>query len=124
MGLESYPDVVKEADFVVGILPQVPDNHGFFNYENTFSLMKESAVFMNIGRGSTCNEKELIEALKSKRIAGAALDVFEKEPLDQESELWSLDNVIVYPHCAFWDKNFLTNCTKQFETNLVKFCEG
>jgi len=62
--------------------------------------MKKSAVFMNIGRGNTVVEDDLIRALKEKVIAGAVLDVFYKEPLSESSELWDLPNVLMTPHCA------------------------
>ena len=70
-----------EADYVVGILPKTQDTVSFFDMETCFSKMKESAIFMNIGRGPTVNEPELIAALKEGQIAGAVLDVFTVEPL-------------------------------------------
>jgi D-2-hydroxyacid dehydrogenase (NADP+) len=71
----------------------------FFNSE-FFLKMKKSAVFMNIGRGNTCKEVDLIEALKSKTIAGAVLDVYEVEPLSKDSELWDMPDCLMTPHCA------------------------
>ena len=113
-GLDKYDEVIKEADFVVGVLPKVDDTIDFFNMESTFSKMKESAVFMNIGRGPTCKEDDLTKALKDKVIGGAVLDVFAKEPLAQESELWTMDNVLITPHCAQQDKDFMSDCIYQF----------
>ena len=67
---------------MVGVLPKVPNlTDDFFNMESTFSKMKDSAVFMNIGRGTTVNEDDLVDALNKKVIAGAVLDVFKTEPL-------------------------------------------
>ena len=100
VGQDQYEKVISEADFVVGVLPKVSDTGDFFNMESTFSKMKKTAVFMNIGRGPTVQEEDLIKALKEEIIGGAVLDVFKKEPLDQESELWSLPNVLITPHCA------------------------
>ena len=68
--------------------------------ESTFKKMKKSAVFMNIGRGPTVNEEDLIEALQSEMIGGAVLDVFKQEPLPLQNEMWSLPNVLITPHCA------------------------
>jgi phosphoglycerate dehydrogenase-like enzyme len=68
--------------------------------DSTFSKMKKSSVFMNIGRGPTVNEDDLIKALKDGMIGGAVLDVFKKEPLAIENELWELPNVLITPHCA------------------------
>ena len=100
--------MIAEADFVVGVLPRVPGlTDNFFTTESTFSKMKNTAVFMNIGRGSTVDEDHLVSALKSGQIAGAVLDVFKVEPLPAESELWSLDNVFMTPHCADQDVKFL-----------------
>ena len=86
--------------------------------------MKKSAVFMNIGRGPTVQEEDLTKALKEGTIAGAVLDVFKKEPLVQESELWSLPNVLITPHCAQQDKEFMTDCIYQFADNLQNFKDG
>ena len=60
--------------------------------------MKKSAYFINISRGAVVDEKALIEALQAKQIAGAASDVFEQEPLPEESPLWHLDNMLITPH--------------------------
>lgn len=69
--------------------------------------MKPSSVFMNIGRGATVDEQQLVEALKEKQIAGAVLDVTAKEPLEQDSPLWAMPNVLLYPHCADMDADRL-----------------
>jgi phosphoglycerate dehydrogenase-like enzyme len=65
--------------------------------------MKKSAVFMNIGRGVTVKESDLVKALNEKMISGAVLDVFEKEPLTEQSEIWECENVLITPHCADQD---------------------
>ena len=100
VGNSEYERVIKEADYVVGVLPKVADTVDFFNNETTFSKMKPTSVFMNIGRGPTCKEDDLVSALQEKKIAGAVLDVFAKEPLSEDSPLWSMDNVLITPHCA------------------------
>ena len=82
VGNDQYDRLISEADFVVGVLPKVPGlTDDFFSTQSTFSKMKPSAVFMNIGRGTTVNEDDLADALMTKRIAGAVLDVFKVEPL-------------------------------------------
>jgi phosphoglycerate dehydrogenase-like enzyme len=81
VGLNEYDRVIKEADFVVGVLPKVVDTEKFFTMDSTFSKMKKTSVFMNIGRGPTVLEEDLVQALKTGIIGGAVLDVFEKEPL-------------------------------------------
>lgn len=120
----EYEKAIKDADFVVGVLPKLPETVEFFNMETTFSKMKKTAVFMNIGRGPTQKETDLIQALKEGTIAGAVLDVFQAEPLVKESELWSLPNVLITPHCAQQDSTFMKECMFQFQENLENFVAG
>ena len=74
--------------------------------------MKKSSVFINIGRGWTVDEDDLVEALKSGEIAGAVLDVFKYEPLAQDHELWTCPNVVITPHSANCDLNYLSRAIK------------
>lgn len=92
-------DVLPQCDYVVVTLPLTPETRQLFGSEQ-FALMKDSAFFINIGRGEIVKERDLIDALQNGQIAGAGLDVFEKEPLSEDSPLWELDNVIVTPHTA------------------------
>ncbi|KON85586.1 2-hydroxyacid dehydrogenase [Sporosarcina globispora] len=92
-------DVLPQCDYVVVTLPLTKETRQLFGAEQ-FSLMKDSAFFINIGRGEIVKETELIAALQNGQIAGAGLDVFEKEPLSEDSPLWDLDNVIITPHTA------------------------
>ena len=104
---QFFNEIVQKADFVVDVLPKIDGiTDGFFNMESTFSKMKKSAIFMNIGRGTTVNEPDLIQALKDETIGGAVLDVFEKEPLPKESELWGIKNLFMTFHCADVDLQF------------------
>eukprot|EP00796_Vickermania_ingenoplastis_P004663 gene4664-3360_t len=100
-GSEALAQVLREADFVLGVLPATPDTKGFFN-RDVFVMMKPSAVFINIGRGVTQKEDDVVEALSKGVIRGAALDVFEVEPLPPTSPLWAVsdDKVLLSPHCA------------------------
>lgn len=88
------------ADIVVLTLPLTDDNEGFFDGKK-FALMKSTAVFVNIARGKLVNQNDLIDALASNQIAGAVLDVFDKEPLDDKSPLWDMNHVILTPHNSF-----------------------
>ncbi|GLB61064.1 D-2-hydroxyacid dehydrogenase [Cytobacillus sp. NCCP-133] len=92
-------DVLPQCDYVVVTLPLTKATKQLFGAEQ-FSLMTNSAFFINIGRGQIVVEKDLISALQNGQIAGAGLDVFEKEPLCGDSPLWELPNVIVTPHTA------------------------
>lgn len=99
---EDYMDqLLQESDFIVGVLPATSHTVGFFN-KSVFSKMKPSAVFINIGRGVTQNEDDIVQALQNNVIRGAALDVFQVEPLPPTSPLWQLpdDKVLLTPHCA------------------------
>ena len=70
------------------------------------------------------NELHLVDALRAKRIAGAVLDVTYDEPLQQDSPLWTMPNVLLYPHCAYMDSNLLERAIDQFEANLHLWKEG
>ena len=96
---ESLAAALPEADFVVVVAPLTPQTQGLFSTRE-FRLMKATARLINVGRGAIVDETALIEALGSGEIAGAALDVFEEEPLPSGSPLWSMPNVIVSPHMS------------------------
>ena len=100
VGLEEYDRVVREADFIVGALPKMVQTNNFFDAKNCFSKMKKTAIFMNIGRGTTVNEEDLAEALYGRTIGGAVLDVFKVEPMAQSNRLWKAPNLFMTPHCA------------------------
>jgi len=110
----------SQADFVINLLPLTPQTDGVFDYE-TFECMKSDSYFLNLGRGQSVVEGDLIDALKHKVIAGAGLDVFRIEPLPLDSELWELDNVLITPHIANLDKNYWKNEIALFIHNLKKF---
>ncbi|MBC63512.1 MAG: hydroxyacid dehydrogenase [Chloroflexi bacterium] len=90
---------VPKGDFIVSTIPHNPITEGMFNY-SFFSNMKKSSFFINIGRGKTTSLNDLNHAISNKIIAGAALDVFEEEPLDSSSNLWKYPNVLITPHIA------------------------
>jgi len=93
-------DVLK-ADYV-SLHPDLNETSLHMIDDKTFAHMKPTAYFINTSRGKVVDEVALIKALKEKRIAGAGLDVFEKEPIDQDNPLLKMDNVIVLPHSAFY----------------------
>ena len=92
-------DLLPRADFVILTIPHTPQTEGLMNAER-FGLMKRSAFFINIGRGMTTKLDDLNEAVRSGRIAGAALDVYEIEPLPADHPLWTAPNVLLTPHVA------------------------
>lgn len=91
--------LLPQCDYVVVTLPLTKETRRMFGAEQ-FKLMKPEAFFINIGRGEIVVEEEIVKALQEGEIAGAGLDVFEKEPLSQDSPLWEMENVIITPHTS------------------------
>lgn len=98
-GTDRLDDLLAESDYVVIAAPHTPDTEGLFRSDK-FALMKSSSVLINIGRGVIVNLNDLCSALDEGEIGGAALDVYEVEPLPAEHPLWSHENVILTPHIA------------------------
>jgi phosphoglycerate dehydrogenase-like enzyme len=92
-------EILPNCDYVVVTLPLTKETNRLFGSKQ-FELMKSSAFFINIGRGEIVVEEDLISALQKGIIAGAGLDVFEKEPLSVDSPLWEMENVIITPHTS------------------------
>jgi D-2-hydroxyacid dehydrogenase (NADP+) len=95
--IDKLTEVVHRADYLVSVLPGDAHNNDRINAA-VFAAMKPSAYFINVGRGETVVEPDLIAALQSGTIAGAGLDVFRKEPLPADSPFWDMDNVVMTPH--------------------------
>jgi phosphoglycerate dehydrogenase-like enzyme len=95
----TFEDLFRRADVVSVHVRQSPETLGMIRAEH-FAMMKASAIFINTARGRIVVEKDLVEALENRRIAGAGLDVFETEPLPAESPLRLLPNVVLTPHAA------------------------
>lgn len=113
-----------EADCVVVTLPGTPETFRLLDAE-AISAIKRGAYFVNVGRGKVVYERSLVEALMSGHLSGAALDVFEEEPLPEESPLWELPNVIVSPHSTD-NVPGLTNelQSELFRDNLRRYLGG
>ena len=115
--------LLSESDFVVLTAPATPETRGMMNAE-TFGQMKSGAFLINIARGTLVDEAALIAAIKDGRIAGAALDVFDREPLPAESELWRLPQVIVTPHISAASQHFLRRQVDICKENLARYLRG
>ena len=89
--------MLKLCDVVVVTLPYTKATHHLIN-EDRFKAMKDGAFFINVARGSIVDELSLIKNLKNGKLAGAAIDVYEEEPLKEDNPLWDLDNVILTSH--------------------------
>ena len=96
---EGLDELLGRADFVVITTPETPQTQGMM-HAGRFCLMKPTAYLINVGRGACVVLDDLIEALRSNRIAGAGLDVFETEPLPADHPLWNAPNVMITPHVA------------------------
>jgi phosphoglycerate dehydrogenase-like enzyme len=91
--------LLGQSDFVVMAAPLLAATQRLMNAER-FAQMKPEAYLINVGRGPQVDEAALTDALRTRQIAGAALDVFEQEPLPPDSPLWGLDNLLITPHTA------------------------
>lgn len=98
--LEQAEQALEAADVIICALPLTEETKGFFS-DRTFGQMKKGSVFLNFSRGGTVNLDALLRALQHGGLAGAALDVFETEPLSPDSPLWDCENVLVTPHNSF-----------------------
>ena len=122
-GVEELHAELSRADHVVNVLPITDATRGVFDAD-AFAAMRPHAIFVNIGRGATVDEPAMIDALERGVIAGAALDVFEVEPLPVESPLWRMPNVLVSPHRAGDHERWAEDVVALFVDNLKRFVAG
>jgi phosphoglycerate dehydrogenase-like enzyme len=122
-GADQLNELFEKSDFVVTLVPLTEQTKKMIG-EEQFKRMKKTAWFINVARGPVVDEQALIKALKEGWIAGAGLDVFEKEPLPEESPLWDLDNVILTPHIAGPTPHYMDRLMDLFIENLEAFVEG
>jgi phosphoglycerate dehydrogenase-like enzyme len=118
--LEELPDVVPTCDAIVLALPATEGTQGLFGAD-LVAAVPDGAVLVNVGRGSTVDEDALVDALRSGRLRGAALDVFATEPLPADSPLWSLDNVLISPHTSALSVRENERIVEVFVDNLHRF---
>ena len=123
LGVDDLARACSWADVIVAVLPGIPTTRHLFD-ETVFAAMKPSARFVNVGRGSTVDERALVEALESGRLAGAAIDVFEQEPLPEDSRLWSMPNVVVSPHTSADFAGWRETLVELFVENLQRYVAG
>ena len=115
--------LLAESDFVVLAAPLTAETRGMIGAEQ-LRTMRPGAYLINIARGELVDEGALIEALRGRAIAGAALDVFEREPLPSSSPLWELDNVILTPHVTGGVEDYAARATAIFCDNLARYLAG
>ena len=115
--------IISDMDFVVLSAPLTESTRGFINAAR-LARMKRTAYLINVSRGPLVDDAALVAALRGKKIGGAALDVFEEEPLPATSPYWTLDNCLITPHIAaltekLWERHYAL-----FADNLVRFMTG
>ena len=121
--VSNLSHLLKNSDFVVIACPLTPVTKNMIG-KRELSEMKSTAFIINIARGEIINEAALIKALQNKTLAGAALDVFEKEPLPKESPLFALDNVFLSPHISGNFPEYQHDVMVQFADNLNRYLAG
>jgi phosphoglycerate dehydrogenase-like enzyme len=125
---ETYPaerriEMISRCDYVVVAAPLTSETRGMIG-EAEFAAMKPTAVVINVGRGPVINEEAMVRALTGGRIAGAALDVFDHEPLPMGHPFYKLENVLLSPHCADHTPDWLDNAMKFFIEQYERFRKG
>lgn len=120
---EELKDVLPDGDIIISVLPSTPKTKGMLD-GSYFEAMKDSALFMNFGRGDLVKESTLLHALKHDEIRHAVLDVFEREPLPAESGLWELDNITISPHVSSHSGKYVERALEFFTENLSKWQQG
>jgi phosphoglycerate dehydrogenase-like enzyme len=121
---QNLPEALAGADFVALTLPGTPETERLLDRE-TIATIKPGAFFANVGRGTVVEEAALVEALRGGHLSGAALDVFEVEPLPEESPLWEMENVIISAHTTDVVPELINAAqTDLFCENLRRFLAG
>ena len=122
-GPEQRREMLSRCDYILVALPLTEQTKGVIGNAE-FAVMKKNAVVINVGRGPTIDERAMIEALSENRIRGAALDVFDQEPLPQGHPFYSLENVLLSPHSADHTLGWLDNAMRFFLAQLTRFRRG
>jgi phosphoglycerate dehydrogenase-like enzyme len=122
-GPEERKTLLSMSDFAVVTLPLTDETRGFIGAAE-FAEIKEGAYIVNVGRGEVIDQRAMIAALESKRLGGAGLDVFEREPLEAESKLWEIEDAILTPHMSGATRNYVGRACELFVENLSRFQSG
>jgi phosphoglycerate dehydrogenase-like enzyme len=120
---ESLDNSLGRADFVMLAAPLTPRTRHLIDARR-LQLFKPGAFLINVSRGALVDEAALVKALRDRRIAGAALDVFEEEPLSRWSPLWKMPQVLITPHTAFLTENVWSRHYEVFTANLKRYMAG
>lgn len=120
---ERLHDILREADIIFVCLPLTEVTRGLIDTAALLA-MKPGAVLVDVSRGGIIYQPALIAALRTGRLAGAALDVFEVEPIPPDSPLWAMENVIITPHCSSVDDGWQRRSIEMFCDNAERWQQG
>lgn len=118
--LKNIYETISKSDIVVLTLPLTEQTKNMFS-KKMFEYFKPNAILVNIARGSIVNQNDLTFALQNNKLFGAVLDVFETEPLEQDSPLWDMENVIITPHNSFVGENNIKRLKNVIFDNLEMY---
>ncbi|MBD8136556.1 D-2-hydroxyacid dehydrogenase [Bacillus sp. CFBP 13597] len=121
--LDHLLEAIPGADYIVSVLPSTDETKGLLQKEH-FKAMKESTVFVNIGRGDLIKDEVLIEALDAGELSHAILDVFDPEPLGKGHPFWRMENVTVTPHLSSKSGEYLPLTFAIFEKNMREYLKA
>ena len=116
-------EVLERSDAIVVLLPLTPETRRLLD-RRALSRMPEGALLVNLARGGIVDEEALVESLEQGHLGGAALDVFDEEPLPAESPLWDTPNLLVTPHMAGLSGDYLDRALEIFIENLERLERG
>jgi phosphoglycerate dehydrogenase-like enzyme len=122
---DQLHDMLAQIDVLLCAAPLTPETHHMIS-DAEFRVMKRTAIVINVGRGPVIDEQALIHALRGGQVAAASLDVFENEPLPENSPLWEMENVLISPHCTdeTEDPDWLDLSMRVFVENFRRFQNG
>lgn len=119
---EELETILQKSDYVVVCAPLTPETRGMVG-ETELRMMRPEAVLLNLGRGPVVDEPALLRALRENWIRGAVLDVFDEEPLPEDHPFWTLDNILLSPHCADNTATWLNEAMELFLENYALFAK-
>jgi phosphoglycerate dehydrogenase-like enzyme len=122
-GPEHRLEMLSLSDYVVVTAPLTPETRGMIGAPE-FAAMKPGAVIVNVGRGPVIDEAAMVRALTEGRIKGAALDVFDSEPLPQGHAFYKLENVLLSPHCADHTATWIDDAMQFFLAQFERYRKG
>ncbi|HEY9211623.1 MAG TPA: D-2-hydroxyacid dehydrogenase [Ancylobacter sp.] len=123
-GIDELRDVLPKADFLVLMVPNTPETRGLIG-RHELGLLPAHAGIVNLGRGSVMDHEALVDRLEAGELSGAFLDVFEQEPLPENSRLWTAPRLIISPHCALDDgPDYVRLSLDLFFANMRRYLDG